>query len=251
MSIIPSNSNNNQLLSPPATGSGASPSQGGLAYDQVINYWIQAGGNPQAAQMAAAVADASSALNPSATRTNPDGTTSVGLWLIPQNGSPPGSTDPLSNARAAVQLSNNGTDWSQWCVAWSDNNCGVDGGSYLGDGSNALGSLASLGGTFSFPGATPTGSGTGASSATGTTPTTKSNLSSYLIIILIIGVVAVVWWSSRRKEGSEESQSRSQAPWSPEEESQLNSDISDKELSQQTGRSIRAIRVRRNQKKSG
>src|SRR5215472_8165981 len=100
----------------------------GLTLDQVENYWIQAGGNPQAAAMAAAIADASSGLNPTVTRTNADGTTSVGLWLILKNGMPPGTTDPLSNARAAVQQSNNGTDWSQWCVAWSDNQCGCDGG---------------------------------------------------------------------------------------------------------------------------
>lgn len=171
---------------------------GGLTYPQVENIWIQAGGNPQAAAMAAAVADASSGFDPSITRTNPDGTTSVGLWLIPKNGQPPGSTDPMANARAAIQMSNNGTDWQQWCVAWSDNNCGQDGGSYLGDGSNALGSLAQrlTPASYNVIGSSPAGSGVGASSATSSGTTTggqsSSGFSKVLLIIVLAGIAYVV-----------------------------------------------------------
>lgn len=232
--------------------------QGGMTYDQVMNLWMQAGGNPQAASMAAAVADASSGLNPSSTYTNPDGTQSIGLWLIPSNGSPPGSTDPLSNARAAVQQSNNGTDWSQWCVAWSDNNCGQDGGSYLGSGSNAMGALTGQGGTYNIAGAAGTQDGTSAAVATGATTSSSapktSKASSLVKWIILLAVLLAVFVMVRRKTGEGEtgqSQARSQASWSPGEEALIqNSDKTDSQISSETGRSIRAIRVRRNQMKS-
>lgn len=176
--------------------------------DQVENYWIQAGGNAQAAAMAAAIADASSGLNPGVTRTNPDGTCSVGLWLIPQNGTPPGTTDPLSNARAAVQLSNNGTDWSQWCVAWSDNDCGQQGGTYLGSGANALGSLAQGGtsGIYSVAGSQPSGSGTGASTAAASsaTPGGSTGISSKLLLVgALVLVIILIVWMRRRNQGAD------------------------------------------------
>lgn len=224
----------------------------GMTLAQVKNTWIQAGGNPQAADMAAAVADASSGLNPGSRYTNPDGTESVGLWLIPANGNPPGSTDPIANARAAVQLSKNGTDWSQWCVTWSDNNCGAEGGTYLGEGANALGSLGQTG-AYNVPGAHATGNGTSAStvgSSTGTSTSTGSK--SWLSIAVLILIVIAVFVMVRRKTGeTTESQGRSQAPWSPAEEAGLSdSSKTDKQLSAETGRSIRAIRVRRNQLKT-
>jgi hypothetical protein len=163
-----------------------------LTMAQVENYWIQAGGNPQAASMAAAIADASSGLNPNATFTNPDGSVGVGLWLIDKNGMPPGSTDPLANARAAVQLSKNGTDWQNWCVAWSDNACGQNSGTYLGDGSNALGAM---GGSYNVAGATPTGDGTSASTASTTTPSTPSvSNSKYLMIVVFLLAAGLIWY---------------------------------------------------------
>lgn len=197
-------------LNPVSTGKG-------LTYDQVENIWIQAGGNPQAAALAAAVADASSGFNTSASRTNPDGTTSIGLWLIPQNGMPPGSTDPVANARAAVQLSHNGTDWTQWCVTWSDNNCGENGGSYLGSGANALMSLGQrlTPASYNVIGAVPSGTNAGASAATpsstsgGSSAVTgiTSNLSSHnglVIIGLIVGIILVVYFLRRRRGQAEE-----------------------------------------------
>lgn len=238
-----------------SSSSASSSTSTGMTFAQVENIWIQAGGNPQAAAMAAAVADAESGLNPNASYTNPDGTTAVGLWLIPTNTTPAGSTDPLANARAAIQQSSNGTNWQSWCSAWSDNNCGCNGGSYLGDGSNALASLVGRLGTASYNviGASPTGAGTSAGTASTTTnaPTT-TGLSKYLPILLILVALGVVYMLVRRKTGGEEneSQTRSQASWTPDEEALLsNNDLSDKQLSAQTGRSIRAIRVRRNQLK--
>lgn len=183
----------------PDTGSGT-----GLSFAQVENFWIQAGGSPQSAAMAAAVADAESGLNAAANRTNPDGTMGIGLWLIPQNGTPPGSADPLANARAAVQLSQNGTDWTQWCSTWSDNNCGQDNGTYLGSGSNALMSLGTqkAGASYNVFGSTPAGSGVGASSATsgmGVASTTSSSKSKYIIFGVIVLIVIVILWVSMRK----------------------------------------------------
>lgn len=180
-------------------------STNGLTFAEVENYWIQAGGNPQAASMAAAVADASSGLNPKASRTNPDGTQSVGLWLIPANGTPVGSTDPMANARAAVQLSQNGADWQQWCVTWSDNNCGEDQGTYLGEGANALGSLAQRlsPASYNVIGATPSGSGVGASTATDSTGTATgagTSKSKVLMLLAIIIILLLVWYFMRKSK---------------------------------------------------
>lgn len=196
-----------------STTNGVSPNQtgdsggAGLTWSQVENYWIQAGGSPQAAAMAAAVATASSGLDPSITRTNPDGGISIGLWLIPKNGQPPGSTDPLANARAAKELSQNGTDWSQWCVTWSDNNCGQDGGSYLGEGSNALGALGSTNQAYNQFGSAPAGSGTGASSATSASSTTGAPTGSKAHSVLLLGiaviVIAAIYLLVRRRQATQ------------------------------------------------
>lgn len=182
---------------------------GGMTFDQVENAWIQAGGSPQVAAMAAAVADAESGLNPSASRTNPDGTTSVGLWLLPANGTPPGSTDPLANARGAVQLSQNGTDWTQWCSTWSDNNCGQNGGTYLGAGANALMSLGTQASSFSSFGSAPAGNGVGASSATSSSTstggTTTSSNKKILVIAVVLVLVGILFYVTKKNQGTEES----------------------------------------------
>jgi hypothetical protein len=193
MALIPTTPNTN----PQPTGQG-------MTYDQVENIWIQAGGNPQAAAMAAAVADAESGLNPSASRSNPDGTTGIGLWLIPKSGMPPGTTDPVANARAAVQISQNGQDWSNWCSTWSDNNCGVNQGTYLGEGANALASLGQrlTPASYNVAGSAPSGTGVGASSATSTNPTgtsTSSKTGTFILIgATIIAVMVVVLMVRRR-----------------------------------------------------
>lgn len=192
------------------TSTNTNGSSQGLTFADVENYWIQAGGNPQAAAMAAAIADASSGLDPGISRTNPDGTTSVGLWLIPANGTPPGSTDPMANARAAIQLSQNGADWQQWCVAWSDNNCGQQNGTYLGEGSNALASLGQRlsPASYNVIGSTPSGSGTGASTATATSTTTGASTTStghkvIVVIGLIVMLLVVIYFiRSSRHQGT-------------------------------------------------
>lgn len=203
----------------PTPSTSAQAGSQGMTFNQVVQTWIAAGGNPQAAQMAAAVADAESGLNPGASRTNPDGTVGVGLWLIPQNGTPPGSNDPVANARAAIQLSQNGKDWTQWCSAWSDNNCGCSNGTYLGSGANALMSLQTQSGTGSYNvfGSTPSGTGVGASSATsgltGGTKTSSSSKSLILIGVLVLAVIVIMQVARKRTQG----ESQEPAPEAPPE----------------------------------
>lgn len=199
----------------------------GYTFAQAEDLWVQAGGPPQIAAFAAAIADASSGLNPDASTTDNSGITYKGLWQIPSTLGNQSSTDPMTNARAAVSLSNGGTDFQKWKVAWSDNNGGQDGGTYLGDGSNAVASLAQVGGNVSnisgqglVVSALPTGesqqsnsdsiaamySGTtlpnagnanpygGQTSAALNTSTPSSSSSKFGTIAIIAGIVLIALW---------------------------------------------------------
>lgn len=89
------------------------------SYAQLEGLWIQNGGSPAAAPMAAAIAEAESGGRSDVTSPNPDGGTNVGPWQIDTNGVGKGLTvtqlqDPDVNASAAVQGSKNGTNWSDW-----------------------------------------------------------------------------------------------------------------------------------------
>jgi hypothetical protein len=105
-----------------------------FTYAQLEAVWIQAGGNSQEAPMAAAIAMAESGGNSNASHTNSNGSVDRGLWQINStNGS--GSTfDVMTNARTAISMSNNGTNWRPWCTAYSDGACGTSGGTYEGNG---------------------------------------------------------------------------------------------------------------------
>lgn len=107
----------------------------GYSFSQLQDLWKQAGGNPASATMAAAVAMAESGGNPNSTNHNTNGTTDRGLWQINSIHGSLSVFDPMANARAAVQISNNGTTWRPWCTAWSNGACG---GTYLGQGSPFL-----------------------------------------------------------------------------------------------------------------
>jgi Lysozyme like domain len=111
---------------------GYTPAKGQVTfnYAQLEGIWIAAGGNKQTAAMAAAIAMAESGGNSQASNTNSNGSIDRGLWQInSSNGS--GSTfDVMTNARTAVQMSNNGTNWRPWCTAYSDGACGTAGGCY-------------------------------------------------------------------------------------------------------------------------
>lgn len=99
------------------------------SFAQLKDLWMQAGGNPQAAEMAAAIAMAESGGKSDATNTNPDGSIDRGLWQINSVHGSLSTLDPMANAKAAVQISQNGSTWRPWCTAWS----GPCSGTYLAD----------------------------------------------------------------------------------------------------------------------
>lgn len=117
------------------------------SFDQIEQIWKDAGGNPAYAAMAAAVAMAESGGNPNSTNNNSNGTVDRGLWQINSIHGSQSTYDVQANARAAVSISSNGTNWKPWCSAWSNNACG---GTFLGAGAHVLKYLptgASTGGT--------------------------------------------------------------------------------------------------------
>lgn len=83
-------------------------------YAQLEQIWITAGGNPIRAPMAAAIAMAESGGDPLAfNQADPSGG-SRGLWQINGVHGAQSSFDTMTNARAAVAISNNGTSWQPW-----------------------------------------------------------------------------------------------------------------------------------------
>jgi Lysozyme like domain len=87
------------------------------SYAQLEGLWIQYGGDPNAAAMAASIAMAESAGNPSASNSacNSAGT-DQGLWQINSyyHSEVKNAYDIASNVKAAIQISNNGKNWQPW-----------------------------------------------------------------------------------------------------------------------------------------
>jgi Lysozyme like domain len=79
--------------------------------------WESAGGSPRAAFTAAEIAMAESSGQQHATNWNTNGTVDRGLWQINSIWRGLSTYDAAGNARAAVQISHDGTDWSPW-VTW-------------------------------------------------------------------------------------------------------------------------------------
>lgn len=119
----------------PDSGPGANTGPITYNYAQLEGVWIMAGGSAQNAPMAAAIAMAESGGNSQASGTNSNNTTDRGLWQINSSNGSGSSFDVMTNARAAVQMSNNGTNWRPWCTAYSDGACGTKGGCYQCPGS--------------------------------------------------------------------------------------------------------------------
>lgn len=148
---------------------------------QIENIWVANGGSRSTAAMAAAVAMAESGGSSTATNHNSNGSTDRGLWQI--NSTNAGSsTDVATNAKAAIRMSNNGSNWRPWCTAYSDGACGTQGGTYQGSGSpyqkfltaarNAVSAITGKAPAGSTSGSTRTGSsGTSGTGGTGTTGT--------------------------------------------------------------------------------
>jgi Lysozyme like domain len=108
-----------------ATGAFAllSPS-GSYGCPQLEALWIEAGGSPADAVMAAGIARAESSGNVMATDNDGNGTTDYGLWQINSvNGGTVASYVPLVNAEQAVGLyDKNG--WSPWITFQRGTNAG-------------------------------------------------------------------------------------------------------------------------------
>jgi hypothetical protein len=76
--------------------------------------WESAGGPPGAAFTAAEIAMAESGGQQYATNLNGGASIDRGYWQINSVHGSLSTYDPAGNARAAVQISSNGTDWSPW-----------------------------------------------------------------------------------------------------------------------------------------
>jgi len=113
-------------------GKGASqiPTGHGVYSEAAIRaLWVSAGGNPAKADVALCICNAESGRNPNAKNPTPCaiGSNAEGLWQIcmplNQHYVPGGNAFiPMANARAAVVMSQNGTNWGPWSTAGS---CGV------------------------------------------------------------------------------------------------------------------------------
>lgn len=96
------------------SGMSVGPGNVQYSYAQLEGIWNQAGGNPQAAPMAAAIAMAESGGNSAAYDNDSNGSVDRGLWQINSVHGALSTFDVMGNARAAVSISNNGTNWSPW-----------------------------------------------------------------------------------------------------------------------------------------
>jgi LysM repeat protein len=92
------------------TAAVASVSQGRYSCSGLEQIWEQAGGSPGRAMMAAEIAMAESGGNPNAISPTDD----FGLWQINASNGALATLNPLQNAKSAVELSNNGTNWGPW-----------------------------------------------------------------------------------------------------------------------------------------
>jgi hypothetical protein len=93
---------------------GAASEAGTLNCSQLESLWEQAGGAPSEAFTAAEVAMAESSGQQYATDDNTNGTTDRGYWQINSTWGPESTFDPVANAKAAVSISGDGTNWSPW-----------------------------------------------------------------------------------------------------------------------------------------
>jgi hypothetical protein len=104
-------------LPPHAAGAGGNVQNNKAAYSFTDRQklWVAAGGNPSKAILAAAVSMAENRSgDPHARHRNSDGSVDVGLWQINSVHGAQATEDPMGNARAAVAISKNGTDWRPW-----------------------------------------------------------------------------------------------------------------------------------------
>jgi len=84
--------------------------QGSYSCSALESLWEQAGGSPAHALMAAEIARAESSGNPNAISPTDD----FGLWQINASNGSLATLNPYQNARSAIILSNDGSNWGPW-----------------------------------------------------------------------------------------------------------------------------------------
>lgn len=100
------------------------------SFSQLEDIWTSNGGSSLYAPMAAAIAMAESGGCSDRISSSGD----YGLWQINKAANGALATlDTNGNARSAIQISNNGTNWHPWCTAYSNGACGP--GGFMGPGS--------------------------------------------------------------------------------------------------------------------
>ncbi|MGH3279876.1 MAG: LysM peptidoglycan-binding domain-containing protein [Trebonia sp.] len=90
--------------------------QGQYSCSGLERLWEQAGGRPGAAVMAAEIAMAESGGDPNAISPTND----YGLWQINGSNGSLATLNPFQNARSAIVLSGNGTNWNPWTTYRTD-----------------------------------------------------------------------------------------------------------------------------------
>jgi cell wall-associated NlpC family hydrolase len=93
-----------------AVTSGPATSGGDYSCSALEGLWEEAGGSSGAAFMAAEIATAESGGNPNAESPTDD----FGLWQINGSHGSMATLNPLGNARAAVSISGDGSNWGPW-----------------------------------------------------------------------------------------------------------------------------------------
>lgn len=112
----PAGAGNTQQVTPAGSGNPPGGAQGRYSYGQLEDLWVKAGGNPAFKAIAAAIAMAESGGVVNATNHDSNGTTDRGLWQINSVHGAQSTYDPTANARAAVSISSNGTNWKPWAT---------------------------------------------------------------------------------------------------------------------------------------
>ncbi len=97
------------------------PYSGHLTQSQLAALWIYAGGNPKYAHIASAVAMAESHGEQYAYNGNGGRSSDRGYWQINSVHGSLSTFDPVGNAKAAIRISNNGTNWMPWVAYWNGN----------------------------------------------------------------------------------------------------------------------------------
>jgi LysM repeat protein len=93
-----------------SSSSGWVPPRGDYSCSYLEKLWDAAGGSPGAAFMAAEIAMAESGGNPNAISPTDD----YGLWQINASNGALATLDPYQNAKSAVILSHDGSNWAPW-----------------------------------------------------------------------------------------------------------------------------------------